>query len=206
MNTVLKGRIVLTTIFRPFWRLKFWNVWYANVSNLKKRFVTSSGVENHLTLYNTSVRSNKSNVNSSSFTTETNLFLFCKRDFLELYWGSSISTNPSLDALECGVEHWTLLFSSFLYLFLLFHLYLVGRRNEKMDVKVVFLGKWFPSISDAILFFFLSWFQKVKFQDAFYAPPVVVVSPRLGYNNNKSRFSGSAPCNLVTAWVEVRNI
>ena len=69
------------------------------------RFVTSSGAGNHLTLYNTSVRSNKSNVNSSSFTTETNLFLFCKRDFLKLYWGSSISTNPSLDALECGVEH-----------------------------------------------------------------------------------------------------
>ena len=171
MNTVLKGRIVLTTIFRPFWRLKFWNVWYANVSNLKKRFVTSSGVENHLTLYNTSVRSNKSNVNSSSFTTETNLFLFCKRDFLKLYWGSSILTNPSLDVLEYGVQHWTLLFSSFLYLFLLFKFssldnifeyivsfqkkkfnfspYLVGRRNEKMDGKVVFLGKWLP-ISYAI--------------------------------------------------------
>ena len=71
-----------------------------------------------------------------------------------------------------------------------------------MDVEVVFLGKWLP-ISYEIFF---SWFQKVKFQDAFYAPPVVVVSPRLGYNNNKSRFSGSAPCNLVTAWVEVRNI
>ena len=54
--------------------------------------------------------------------------------------------------------------------------------------------------------FFLSWFQKVKFQDVFYAPPVVVVSPRLGYNNKKSRFSGFEPCNLVTAWVEVRNI
>ena len=171
MNTVLKGRIVLTTIFRPFWGLKFWNVWYANVSNLKKRFVTSSGVENHLTLYITSVRSNKSNVNSSSFTTETNLFLFCKRDFLKLYWGSSILTNPSLDVLEYGVQHWTLLFSSFLYLFLLFKFssldnifeyivsfqkkkfnfppYLVGRRNEKMDGKVVFLGKWLP-ISYAI--------------------------------------------------------
>ena len=171
MNTVLKGRIVLTTIFRPFWRLKFANAWYANVSNKKIRFVTSSGAENYLTLYNTSVRSNKSNVNSSSFTTETNLFLFCKRDFLKLYWGSSILTNPSLDVLEYGVQHWTLLFSSFLYLFLLFKFssldnifeyivsfqkkkfnfspYLVGRRNEKMDVKVVFLGKWLP-ISYAI--------------------------------------------------------
>ena len=64
------------------------------------RFVTSSGAENQVTLYNTSVRSNKSNVNSSSFTIETNLFVFCKRDFLKLYWRSSILTNPSLDALE----------------------------------------------------------------------------------------------------------
>ena len=146
MNTVLKGRIVLTTIFRPFWRLKFWNVWYANVSNLKKRFVTSSGVENHLTLYNTSVRSNKSNVNSSSFTTETNLFLFCKRDFLKLYWGSSILTNPSLDVLEYGVQHWTLLFSSFLYLFLLFKFssldnifeYIVSFQKKKFHFPPVF--------------------------------------------------------------------
>ncbi|CAH3173842.1 unnamed protein product [Porites lobata] len=44
--------------------------------------------------------------------------------------------------------------------------------------------------------------QKVNFQDVFYAPPVVLVSPRLGYNNNKSRFSGSEQCNAVTAWVE----
>ena len=36
--------------------------------------------------------------------------------------------------------------------------------------------------------------------------PVVLVSLRLGYNNNKSRFSGSEQCNAVTAWVEVRNI
>ena len=55
-----------------------------------------------------------------------------------------------------------------------------------------------------LCYFFCSWFQKVKFQDAFHAPPVVVVSPRLGYNNSNLRFSGSAPCNLVTAWVEVR--
>ena len=121
------------------------------------------GAQNYVTLYNTSLRSNKSNVNSSIFTTETNLFLFCKRDFLKLYCRSSILTNPSLDVLEYGVQHWTLLFSSFLYLFLLFKFssldnifeyivsfqkkkfhfspYLVVRRNEKMDVKVVFLGK-----------------------------------------------------------------
>ena len=69
------------------------------------RFVTSSGAKNNVMLYNTFVRSNKSSVNSSIYTTETNLFLFCKRDFLKFYWGSSILTNPSLDALEYGVQH-----------------------------------------------------------------------------------------------------
>ena len=124
MNTVLKGTTVLTTIiFRPVLTSKIFECLICKCIQFKEtRFVTSSGAGNHLTLYNTSVRSNKSNVNSSSFTTETILFLFCKRDFLKLYWGSSILTNPSLDALECGVQHWTLLFSSFLYLFLLFQL------------------------------------------------------------------------------------
>ena len=167
MNTVLKGRIALTTILRPFWRLKF-----ANVSN--KKHVLWRHQERKITWrYITLLYNQMSNVNSSSFTTETNLFLFCKPDFLKLYWGSSILTNPSLDVLEYGVQHWTLLFSSFLYLFLLFKFssldnifeyivsfqkkyfhfspYLVGRRNEKMDVKVVFLGKWLP-ISYAIFF------------------------------------------------------
>ena len=46
----------------------------------------------------------------------------------------------------------------------------------------------------------------VKFQDVFYAPPVVVVSPRLGYNNNESRLSRFEPCNAVISWVEVRNM
>ena len=80
----------------------------------KTRFVTSSGAENHVTLYNTSVRSNKSNVNSSSFTTETNLFLFCKRDFLKLYWGSSALTNPSLmhSSMAFSIEHCCFLLSS----------------------------------------------------------------------------------------------
>ena len=46
-------------------------------------------------------------------------------------------------------------------------------------------------------------FQIIKFTDAFYAPPVVMVSPRLSYHNNKSRFSASGTCNAVTAWVQV---
>ena len=39
------------------------------------RFVTSSGAENNLTVYVTFVQSKTSNVNSSKFTPETNLFL-----------------------------------------------------------------------------------------------------------------------------------
>ena len=74
-----------------------------------------------------------------------------------------------------------------------------------MNANVVFLEKQLPiSVEIHIIFFF--WFQIVKFQDVFYAPPVVVVSPRLGHSNNKSRFSGSEPCNAVTAWVEVTNM
>ena len=38
-----------------------------------------------------------------------------------------------------------------------------------------------------------------------FAPPVVVVSPKLNYNNNNSRMSRSR-CNAVTAWVEVSGI
>ena len=51
-----------------------------------------------------------------------------------------------------------------------------------------------------ILFLF---FQILKFTDAFYAPPVVMVSPRLSYHNNNSRFSASGTCNAVTAWIQV---
>ena len=51
-----------------------------------------------------------------------------------------------------------------------------------------------------ILFLF---FQIIKFTDAFYAPPVVMVSPRLSYHNNNSRFSASGTCDAVTAWIQV---
>ena len=54
-----------------------------------------------------------------------------------------------------------------------------------------------------ILFLF---FQIIKFTDAFYAPPIVMVSPRLSYHNNNSRFSASATCNAVTAWIQVTNM
>ena len=54
-----------------------------------------------------------------------------------------------------------------------------------------------------ILFLFC---QIIKFTDAFYAPPVVMVSPRLSYHNNNSRFSASGTCNAVTAWIQVTNM
>ena len=45
-------------------------------------------------------------------------------------------------------------------------------------------------------------FQTINFTDPFYAPPVVVVTPRQGYMNNYSGVSRSQ-CNAMTAWVEV---
>ncbi|CAH3179870.1 unnamed protein product [Porites lobata] len=54
-------------------------------------------------------------------------------------------------------------------------------------------------VKTLILFLF---FWIIKFTDAFYAPPVVMVSPRLSYRNNNSRFSATATCNAVTAWIQ----
>ena len=46
--------------------------------------------------------------------------------------------------------------------------------------------------------------QTINFTEPFYAPPVVIVTPKHSDNNNNSHLSG-ARCNAVTAWVEVRN-
>ncbi|XP_022808410.1 uncharacterized protein LOC111345401 [Stylophora pistillata] len=43
--------------------------------------------------------------------------------------------------------------------------------------------------------------QTINFTDQFYAPPVVVVTPKQGYKNNYSGVPRSQ-CNAVTAWVE----
>ena len=50
---------------------------------------------------------------------------------------------------------------------------------------------------------FLFIFQSINFTDPFYAPPVVVVTPKQGYINN---LSDALPpqCSAITAWVEVR--
>ena len=48
--------------------------------------------------------------------------------------------------------------------------------------------------------------QIVNFTEPFYAPPVVLVTPKRSDNsNNNSNLSGSR-CNAVIAWVEVRNL
>ncbi|KAL9962008.1 hypothetical protein ACROYT_G031060 [Oculina patagonica] len=41
--------------------------------------------------------------------------------------------------------------------------------------------------------------QTINFTDPFFAPPVVVVTPKYSYNNNYSYLS---QCNAVTAWIE----
>ena len=51
---------------------------------------------------------------------------------------------------------------------------------------------------------FFLYLQKITFKYPFFAPPVVVVSPRLRSNINNSRLSGSG-CNAVTVWVEVKS-
>ena len=45
--------------------------------------------------------------------------------------------------------------------------------------------------------------QTINFTEPFYAPPVVIVTPKHSDNNHKSHLSGPR-CNAVTAWVEVR--
>ena len=45
-------------------------------------------------------------------------------------------------------------------------------------------------------------FQKVNFTSPFFAPPVVVLTPKLSYRNVTSQGS---ECDAMTAWVEVKN-
>lgn len=45
-------------------------------------------------------------------------------------------------------------------------------------------------------------FQTINFTDPFYAPPVVVMTPKQGYMSNYSGVS-RPQCNAMTAWVEV---
>ena len=50
--------------------------------------------------------------------------------------------------------------------------------------------------------YFLS-LQTINFTEPFYAPPVILVTPKRSDNNNNSNHGSR--CNAVTAWVEVRN-
>ena len=62
-------------------------------------------------------------------------------------------------------------------------------------------------IEQYLLLFFSFKPQTVNFTEPFYAPPVVLVTPKRSdnSNNNNSNLSGS-PCNGVIAWVEVKNL
>ena len=46
--------------------------------------------------------------------------------------------------------------------------------------------------------------QTINVTESFYAPPVVLVTPRRSVNSSNANLSGSR-CNAVTAWVEVSN-
>ena len=46
-------------------------------------------------------------------------------------------------------------------------------------------------------------FQTINFTDPFYAPPVVILTPKYRYNNN---YSFSPQCNAVVTWVEVGHV
>ena len=131
------------------------------------RFVTSSRAENHVTLYNTSVRSNKSNVNSSSFTTETNLFLFCKRDFLELYWGPLYQQIQALmhSSVALSIEHCCFLLSSTCFCYSTC-IQLVGGMRKWM-LRQFFLESDFPVFLMLFCFFFYLGFRKSSFRMLF---------------------------------------
>ena len=60
MNSALKGEIMLTSKSFEFLMCKC-------TSFEEIRFVTSSGAGNHVTVYNTFIQSNTSNVDSSKF-------------------------------------------------------------------------------------------------------------------------------------------
>ncbi|KAL9975444.1 hypothetical protein ACROYT_G012605 [Oculina patagonica] len=66
--------------------------------------------------------------------------------------------------------------------------------NFTMTNSVVFNNTASPSYEDNYAFC-----QTINFTDPFFAPPVVVVTPKYSYNNN---YSFSSQCNAVTAWIE----
>lgn len=50
-------------------------------------------------------------------------------------------------------------------------------------------------------------FQTINFTDPFYAPPVVIVTPKHSYLKNYSLSTAAdSHCNTVTAWVEVSSM
>ena len=51
---------------------------------------------------------------------------------------------------------------------------------------------------------FIFTLQTINFTEPFYAPPVVMLTPKQSDDMNDQNLSGSR-CNAVTAWVEVTN-
>ncbi|XP_020600954.1 uncharacterized protein LOC110040108 isoform X2 [Orbicella faveolata] len=68
--------------------------------------------------------------------------------------------------------------------------------NFTITDSLVFINTNSPSPQDNYAFC-----QTINFTETFYAPPVVLVTPKRSDNNNNSNQSGSR-CNAVTAWVE----
>lgn len=92
-------------------------------------------------------------------------------------------------------------------LILLFHLMLLVFLNMMNLVKVSPFSGYITFLPDNLMneltfSYFLS-LQTINFTEPFYAPPVVLVTPKRSDNNNNSNHGSR--CNAVTAWVEVRN-
>ncbi|KAL9961051.1 hypothetical protein ACROYT_G029931 [Oculina patagonica] len=68
--------------------------------------------------------------------------------------------------------------------------------NFTLTDSLVFSNSKSPSYQDNYAFC-----QTINFTEPFYAPPVVIVTPKHSDNNNNSHLSGSS-CKAVTAWVE----
>ncbi|KAL9961058.1 hypothetical protein ACROYT_G029938 [Oculina patagonica] len=68
--------------------------------------------------------------------------------------------------------------------------------NFTLTDSLVFTNTNSPSYQDNYAFC-----QTINFTEPFYAPPVVIVTPKHSDNNNNSHLSGTG-CKAVTAWVE----
>ena len=79
----------------------------------------------------------------------------------------------------------------------------------KLSIRVVVPNVWgisFGVFDFSLTHLFLSFhfaFQTINFTDPFFAPPVVIVTPKYSYNDN---YSFSSDCSAVVTWVEVSHM